>query len=76
MVPSTPVTYSADEAGRIREMLVQPHGQLVCPRCSDDLLIGAATIRNRHTIREVFCPGCHRCLMVRDVEEETLAGRI
>ncbi len=72
----TPVTYTADEAFCIREMLVQPHGQLICPRCNGDLVIGAATIRHSHTIREVLCPDCHRCLMVRDVEEDSLAGRV
>ncbi len=72
----TPVIYTLDEAACIREMLVQPHSQLVCPRCNGDLVIGAATIRNKHTIREVCCPDCQGYLMVADVEEEMLAGRL
>ncbi len=70
----TPATYSADEAARIREMFAQLDSRLICPRCSEQLTVSTPVTRRGSTIQEVSCPGCYRCIVVRDLPERHASG--
>ena len=65
----TPATYSADEADRIRHAFAQLDVSLECPRCGGILSVGPPILRPGGTIQEVSCPGCRRCLFVRNQPE-------
>jgi transcription elongation factor Elf1 len=61
--------YSTDEARRIRESFARLTDQLLCPRCDDELLVSPLMQRHGGTLQEVFCPTCHRCVIVRNLPE-------
>lgn len=64
----TPVTFTAEEAERIKQAVRTKTPDLHCPRCDHDLAYGPGVRYEGHTIRELYCPVCHRCLMIRDFE--------
>ena len=65
-IHDTPATFSTDEARQIREMAADPERPLACPRCREALRLTDPIERNGATLREASCPGCHRCIMLRN----------
>jgi DNA-directed RNA polymerase subunit RPC12/RpoP len=64
----TPVTFSPDEAQKIRRTLAAADMELRCPRCGSDLVIrgpvgGGGSDRS---VWEVRCPPCLRSLYISD----------
>ena len=62
----TPTTYSAEEAARIHEMAAQQGAPLVCPRCGTSMTVGPRVSHLDTILREVSCPECQRCVMLRE----------
>jgi hypothetical protein len=60
----TPATYSREEAAQIRAMAMVG-SRPICPRCEEDLCIGASVMRDGDAIRQLACPRCCRAVMVR-----------
>lgn len=58
----TPVTYSRDEATRIRTLVADPDAALVCPRCGGMLEVGQpiASGGTMHPVWEIHCLACRR----------------
>lgn len=63
-VHDTPVTYSGDEAARIRALATRLETPLLCPRCGSELDLGPRIRRRERTLQEASCPTCHRCVML------------
>lgn len=61
----TPVTYSRDEAARIRDQVERGVHPAVCPRCGKPLQSGPVIRRDDYTIQELVCADCRRCMMVK-----------
>ena len=64
----TPVTYSKKEVDKIRQMIVTPGTDLVCPRCNAPLesetIAGGGTIE---AVWELTCSECRRSVIARDL---------
>ncbi len=60
----TPATYSREEASQIRAMAIMG-SRPICPRCDEDLDVGAPVVRGDDAIRQLSCPKCFRAVMVR-----------
>jgi len=60
----TPATYSREEASQIRAMAIMG-SRPICPRCQEDLDVGAPVVRGDDAIRQLSCPMCFRAVMVR-----------
>jgi hypothetical protein len=65
-VSKTPVTYTADEAGVIREAVTCGETP-TCPRCRETLIMLPAVMFGTKQVQEVFCPVCRHCVMVHDL---------
>lgn len=65
-VRDTPVTFTLDEAERMR-VAVGADGLAECPRCERRLLVGPAAVGGGGFVREWWCPECARCAMLSDV---------
>ena len=65
----TPVTYSREEAARVREIVGTDDQTLICPRCGDELKVGfpVAAGGTVQPVWEVRCQGCHRSAYVLQV---------
>ncbi len=61
--------YSAKDAERIRDMILDPYG-VVCPQCQGDLLLGRLSTHQDITGRQVHCTSCRRCVIIAVVPEE------
>jgi hypothetical protein len=61
----TPVTYSREEAAKIRKQVEQSADPVLCPRCNRPLKAGPSIARKDDMIRELVCPDCRRCVMVK-----------
>jgi DNA-directed RNA polymerase subunit RPC12/RpoP len=65
----TPVTYSRDEAAKIRAQVDSAADPIICPRCGQPLKGGPPISRRDDVIRELVCPDCRRCVMVKTKPE-------
>lgn len=65
---NTPVTFTRDEARRIREMMGTRHEPVLCPRCGVKLvLVGPiAGDGSMGPMFEVTCRPCHRSAIVTE----------
>lgn len=63
-VSDTPVTYSAEDAARLRARFASGEGALVCPLCEGPLLVGPPFERRGRTMTELYCRDCQRCVMI------------
>ena len=61
----TPVTYSRDEAAKVRAQVKEGSNPVICPRCGKPLEAGPLIPRKEESIQELVCVSCHRCLMVK-----------
>ena len=67
----TPVTYSREEATRIRAIVADASHPLVCPRCAGDLRIGfpIAAGGTIQPVWEIRCQGCHRAAYATEIAD-------
>ena len=67
-------SYIREHAERIRNMLLDPSAQVVCPKCGGDLLLGPSVTRAGSIAREVHCTACRRSILIANLPEETEGG--
>ena len=65
----TPVMYSPEEMGRIRAMLDMQDGQVLCPRCGEQMRLGNPVTTDRGRIFQLRCKPCHCTAVIRDDPE-------
>ncbi len=68
----TPVTYSRDEAQRIRAIVSDASRALECPLCQGKLKIGypIAGGGTVHPVWEVRCQDCHRAAYATEIADQ------
>jgi hypothetical protein len=62
--------YAHQHAEQIRDMLLRPGMNAVCPRCGGDLLLGPRQSRGASTARGVLCTHCRHCVVITDLPTE------
>ena len=62
----TPVTFTRDEAKRIRALLKTLPNRVYCPRCGDTLTLSepGPSERDGHVAYEVICEPCRRAALI------------
>jgi hypothetical protein len=64
----TPVTFTRDEARKIRELLGTPDARIACPRCNETLELKGpiAGDGKLSPIYQVSCTPCHRSAIITE----------
>ncbi len=58
----TPVTFTGEEAARVREIIADPERDPACPLCGGELVVGdpVAAGGTVQPIWEIRCASCHK----------------
>ncbi len=62
--------FTPEEAERIRDMVLNPTGDVACPRCDGTLLLGPLTSSASGNEREVRCTSCRGSVTIGDLREQ------